>query len=252
MDKQFLICSAPRSGSHLFARILRSTQLFGGILEFVPRHLLPYCDVDFNTIEDWSELPDSVVIETVEKFQGAKRLNGVWVGLILVRQLGFLKHFVSVKGVEWNSFKMIWLRRRNLLKRAISGFKAHNLQQYAIWSEEELEKAREKEKDIEFDSWGIKLNAMNVVFTDYLWESFFDTNNISPHVVFYEDFEDESNWSNVLQNAMDFLEIPYEAPSQVRLSPMMYKQSTDWNDEMYQRFLAEERENFRTWEWPVD
>ena len=234
IEKSFLVCGTPRTGTNLFLSLLDSTRFFGILDEHLGKgRLTEYLDVPY---EDLCKLPDSTICAIFEKIQGDTQRNGIWGCKVFLDRFYLLQRYMHAKGLGWDAFKVIWIRRKNMLKQAISFAKAVELQQFSLESIQELSASLASEKEISLLIRTIEKYYCKFSLWDFAWQFFFDTHGIVPHIVYYEDFEGESGRADVVQGVLDFLEIPYESP--LHVSTEYQKQSTDWNAQIYEEFLC--------------
>ena len=227
VDKLFLVCGMPRSGSNLFLSLLDSTDLLGPVEEYFGRKFLScYLSVPY---DDRLQLSDSEVCSVFDKVVSDTHRNGVWGSKVFLDQLNFIQRYVQIMGLEWGSFKIIWLRRRDILKQSISFAKATTLQRFM--AKEDVE----ADEDIDVSMSSVVNFFKRLAFCELAWKHFFDAYDVVPHVVFYEDFEFESGWASVIESVLDFLEVRYERP--LCLSTNLRKQFSDWNFQVYEEFL---------------
>lgn len=112
------------------------------------------------------------------------------------RSFEFLRSYVP-------DLRVLWLRRRNDVARAISHYRALKT---GVWYRHTGDSnSNESMPPIEFDLGEIHTRVILAAFQDLHWEKFFHEVGISPHCLFYEEMVEDLQGS--LKGVLDFLEI---------------------------------------------
>jgi LPS sulfotransferase NodH len=132
--------------------------------------------------------------------------------------------------------RMIWLRRQNMVARAISHFRAR---QTGIWHQS-LSQNREvlPKQTHDFDFAEIRCLHYLGIFQEECWQKFFQQHEILPHCVVYEELV--ADHEATVRRALKFLDIDGK---QVPISrPVSLKQSDALSEEWekrYRKLIAE-------------
>ena len=234
MQTNFLVCGAPRTGTNWFLTLLYSTGLFGILDEcFGKRVLTRYLEgVDY---DERMTLSDQQVSDIFERIVSDTKKDGVWGSKMFLDQLNLFLRCMEITGFDWTDVKVIWIRRRNMVKQAISFAKASAMQNFAVKSESELKEYIENTKHLQMKMWEIEGYYKHFSVWDYTWQYFFESYGINPHVIYYEDMENESDLSGIIQDVLNFLDLCYNLP--LNVTSGHYPQYTDWNKQAYDEFM---------------
>jgi len=136
--------------------------------------------------------------------------------------------------------RLIWLRRENMVARAISHFRAKLT---GVWhqagsSSNSAPAKRIPDSALEFDLHEIHRFYCLGAFQEKSWQQFFKENNITPHCVVYEELE--TNYESTVRGVFEFLGIdssktPVPKPSLLKQSDAL---SEDW-EQRYRKLIQE-------------
>ena len=222
MRDPFFICTAPRSGCHFFMSLLMSTQKVGRLEEYLSKYQL----------DEHRDCSDEDVLSCFKRIS-SHAIEGEWGTKVDIRELSFIKRYLSLKQIPLDSVRWIWLRRRNIVKQAISHIKAADSGIWHIFSNDSADRKDRASVDKEMSIQRLNEIVMLYFLADDAWHRFFEKNNLTPHTIYYEDFIEESTWIPLIKGVLDFLQIPYTLPldittSRVKLAsdtmPLSYKQ----------------------------
>ena len=127
--------------------------------------------------------------------------------------------------------RFIYLRRRNKLRQAISLARTDQDGLYLLFDDNEAS----RKKKAYYDSDQISRFLILLTSQDQLWQSFFEGNEIKPHMIWYEDLVDD--YIAVMSQAVNYLDLP----SMNMKKPPSKKQADNISDEWYDRFLNENK-----------
>jgi LPS sulfotransferase NodH len=125
------------------------------------------------------------------------------------------------------SLQFIRLRRRNMIARAVSHFRALETGQWYIAKA----KPGTGVKEPEFDFSEIHIRYCIGVFCDEQWQRFFAAHDLPYRTVFYEDLI--ADYDRTVRNLLTFLKI--EAPPKA-ITPVSVKQSNELSEEWEARY----------------
>ena len=109
MRDPFFICTSARSGCHFFMSLLMSTQKVEGLGEYLGRYQL----------DEYRDCSDEDVLSYF-KWISRNAVAGEWGTKVDIRELFFVKRYLSLKQIPLDSIRWIWLRRKDKIKQAIS------------------------------------------------------------------------------------------------------------------------------------
>ncbi len=211
-ELSYVICTMPRSGSHLLTEALQLTGVAGKPDEYF------FCDVNGRfqneagaaaaihgkkTVAEFGQLaldlgttPNGVFgvvlmgsyLEQVNRnFQTLPYLQGLPFHELLTRLIGNPRY--------------IWLTRRDKLAQAISMLKAS---QTDVWGIPENGHIKPKQEPV-FDYRSIEFFVRYFEEAEGKWEAYFRENHITSHMVVYEDFVE--NYENTVLDILAYLGI---------------------------------------------
>jgi len=99
--------------------------------------------------------------------------------------------------------RMIWLKRRNVVARAISDFRARQTGRWYLPLSDAAKVAVSDEADFDFAE--IHIRCCLGVFQQQMWQRFFREREILPHVVVYEDMA--AQYEKIVRDVLQFLEV---------------------------------------------
>ena len=207
MKNPFFIATTQRAGGFFLMSLLNSTEQVGYLHEYL-----------FHLHEGWErEVPptDQEVIEHFEQFyeeaKGGSLYNenytGHWGSKVDIRELRVAEQWMRATDVDPCSIKWIWLRRKNKLRQALSHLKAIET---GIWHLDKTDPQEKKDKaraEIDMPIEELKRSAILLWAGDEAWFHYFRENNITPHILFYEDFANESTWKSMVQDIFDHINL---------------------------------------------
>jgi len=102
--------------------------------------------------------------------------------------------------------RIIWLRRRNMLARAISHYRARKS---GLWHQPASNSGLPgQEQPLEFDLGQIHNLHCVGQFEEEMWQRFFQERNISPYCLVYEEFI--ANYESTVRGVLEFLDVAGE------------------------------------------
>ena len=127
------------------------------------------------------------------------------------------------------NLKFIYLYRLNKIKQAISWVRAKQTGQWQY-------PVNEKVKDVEYNEPEIEKILMRINLQQARWQNFFDTYNICPCFVAYEELCE--NRMQVISGILNFLGCSYKDIDKISRARVPIKQQYDEiSEEWYQRFM---------------
>lgn len=243
----YIICSTPRSGSHLLAEALQITGLGGKPDEyFITNKYGQLQNEQGNIAELYGK-------KTLEEFHAlvlslGSTPNGVF-GIII--QWDYLHHIFNnfrslpqyhhlddkalLDAIFYNP-KFIWLQRRNKVNQTISWIKAAHT---GVWRHEKGSEQKEKNaQPLTFDFFLIEEGIERFENAEKAWDDFFTRNQINPFIVVYEDLAQTFEQTSLA--LLDFLNIP--RPPHIDFTQRsVQKQADSLNKIWAKRYLREKK-----------
>ena len=246
--KYYIICSTSRSGTHLLCSILR--QLEGGI--GYPFEIF-YCANRLFQGGNISHLLENQVRENKIAYPGEVKdvlgwiyqigsRNNIWGSVLLRDHYGFLiKGLKDILGRDIGDFrlfntlfpdvKFVFLHRINKIKQAISLEKAYQQKSYV---------QRDKlETDLKYDREKITSHILQYIRYESDWLRFFDSNDIVPHIITYEDLCADK--SSTVEKLLDFLEIQLSShqtlSDRIDCMELSIQQYDEINRDWYRKYI---------------
>lgn len=223
----YMICSTGRSGSTLLCSLLINTGVMGVPTEYLHisahgKPLITRFGIPVTPTLDLNEY-----FTAIEKWRTTS--NGVFGVKAHINQC--LPHFRSgfIKQ-HFRNLKFVHILRRNVVAQAVSFAIAS---QTGKWSSHGTAK---KTAEYNFES---ILNYIGLITTqNTVWDQFFAINEISPHIVFYEDLL--ASPGNIIQGVVDYVGV--DAKVSVDLAgATLDKQGTEINRMWEERLKSELR-----------
>ena len=240
ISNPFFLATSQRSGGHFLMSLLDSTKKVGYVTEYL-----------YQLYEGWegdSPPSDAEILSYFDRFKKKAlefypQFNPMefWGSKVDIRELHLVERWTELTSVDLQSVKWIWLRRKNKLRQAISVIKADKT---TIWhldkddpqGKQDLARA---EMEVKFDD--LCVSSIRFFVADWAWLNFFRIHDLKPHILYYEDFVDESTWELTVAGIFDFLGVPYEPP--LGVSSHRLKQGTGKAPENY-NLLVEKVESY--------
>lgn len=231
--KYYIICSQPRSGTHLLRAYLKGLKVGNPV------------EIFYELTEDLKRDEKRVTIENIYK-RGKLGKNGkIWGAtffykhyLPAMKQIRKLKDLEDMSNFEilnnlFPDLKFIYFYRLNKIKQAISWDKASQSGQYVY--EDEIQSNPEYSPD------SIRDIILKLVKDEAQWMNFFETYNITPHIITYESLCEDK--VNVISGILDFLGVRFDSSltladslAQMELTKQQYDATSE---EWYRRFLLD-------------
>lgn len=159
MNLLYFIATIPRSGSGWLVHMLRNTEVVGYPDE--------YFNDDHIYQKTWNELKDEPIV-------GIKLTDSA-----------FNQHHKTIDPCIFSSAKYIFLKRKNKLEQAISGYRAEETR---IWNVQNEVSRKEYDKcSVTFSEKRILRILRVYKNSEVWWEKWFRNNNVVPLRVWYED-----------------------------------------------------------------
>jgi LPS sulfotransferase NodH len=236
-QKTYVICTTPRSGSHLLAEALQITGVAGKPDEyFTPNKAGKMQNEQGHVVKIYGKQSLTAFHELVLSLGSTS--NGVF-GIIL--HIGYLPVVLNAfrtlplyaglsdKAILDALFyepKFIWLRRRDKVRQAISWIKA---QQTGNWSMQSGTAASSQPTQLQYDYFAIEQKIENFTKDEQRWASFFRTNNIDPFTVMYTELVQSFEQTSV--ELLKFLDVPQ--PKGIKFKERKLKKQADNINELW-------------------
>ncbi len=227
VTKRYCILSSPRSGSTLLGRMLYETQCAGDPQEYFNPPLLQ--------IERERSGEANLTLNMFMKRMEGRRTspNGVF-GMKLhfhqmLRVFRANKPNKNIIGMLGRFNHLIWIRRRDRLRQAISQAIGQHTQ---IWSSEDARSVEKKE--IKIHPFAC-IRALQVIAgDDHGWEQLIAAANLKVHTVWYEDLV--KDYDNECRKVLEHLGLDREVTAIP--SPPIQRQATDLNEVLYRELKS--------------
>jgi len=233
-SKSYIICTNPRSGSWLLAEGLESTGRAGMPREWFEiteeRKFTNFWQINFSDLStNYQEYFDRIIPAgtTNNQIFGAKCMGQDLESLI--KKLSTIPRFSKTPRDQliqsaFPNPHFIWLRRKDLLRQAISYTRANNTR---VWWTIEGKEAPKVEET--FDLEGINYHKKLLEDFDEAWFAYFAENAIIPLEIYYEDFT--AHYEQTILNVLHFLDVKDLQLSDIK-PPRLKKQADqiteDW------------------------
>lgn len=196
----FFIAVDARGGFHFLASLLDSTKRVGYVREYLNWRL--------------EDLDDSTILSRFQKIRETACKVGpgeYWGMKVDTRQLRFVMRYLEIMDIQPSTVPWIWQCRRDKVAQARSLIRASESDIWSIRADDvDLEEKRNVQVEIDprrLDHWTRHFTNMEIG-----WPKFFETYNITPYTIFYEDFIDPSTWESTVSGIYNFLGVSYQSP----------------------------------------
>jgi LPS sulfotransferase NodH len=240
----YVICTNLRSGSWLLSAGLASTSLAGNPLEWLSLQQ----EQDFRAqwrINHQADLTLEGYLEAARPYSMTS--NGVSGIKLHYYQFADLPRWMHARH-GWRSMspaeimlamypqaKYMWLTRRDKVRQAISLYLATQTDQWFTVEGSDVRQAQLRSDDIKFDPHAIGTLQKMLEQNDHSWQVFFESNQITPLVIKYEEFA--SDYAGTIQSVLQWLGIP-NANRVTIPAPRLRRQSTALNDKWTARYTT--------------
>lgn len=240
-QRTYLVCATHRSGSNLLCQALWHTGKAGYPQEALSptrsapiarEHGVPYDPqkqfaVYFSTLMRLRQSPNRIfgaklMWSHVDWFMDRLKADQAWPGPGDATPAETLNMLLP-------DLAMIWMRRRDKVRQAISLVKAKQTKLYNSMQEEEKEAVSEPEFDFE----AIRKEVNRLHEDDLAWQEFFDASPWTPHEVVYEDFVED--YDGTIRGVLALLGV--RTPDDYHAPATNYRrQSDEVNDAWFARY----------------
>ena len=219
----YIVCSAPRSGSHLLSYLLTDTQLAGCPQEYFN----PWFMGDAR-----NEFPDKLVYEKshitklIEKYTSPNGVFGI------KSQFDQVADFVGLNRLESffpSPLKYIFIQRSDKTRQAVSLARAEQTDQWMS--------GQDSRREPQYNYFQIRSCLREIKLQEKGWETYFMERGIQPHRVNYEQLAVDPE--PVILAALAYLEIPLPATFQMP-APRIQKQADHLSEDWVARFARDE------------
>jgi trehalose 2-sulfotransferase len=250
----YVICTNPRSGSHLLCDGLGSTSLAGRPREwFNPRG-------EESRRPQWGldKSPNATFAVYLNQVRARSTTRNGISGIVLhfYQFVELAKKLADVEGFEglttaemmmkaFPNLKYLWLTRRDKARQAISYLLATKTGDWWMIDRSKLGKSGDKIDQPDFDPQAAGQLEERLAQNDVSWQSYFESNNISPLTVYYEDLA--ADYCGGVVRVLKWLGVPNAESVSVRPSRLK-QQSTTRNEDWLKRyamFKTEQRTDIR-------
>ena len=219
---RYAILASPRSGSTLISRMLYETKMAGDPLEYFNPYLL-------QLERTRTGLPNLGYQEFLSQMEHRRTSPNGYFGIQL-HYSQFMDAFSAQRISESMARfilcfdKLIWVRRRDRLRQAVSFALARRNN---VWSSEDIETRRIG--SVSEIHPAAMVQAMNVVCgNDFGWERLIKSLRLKVHQVWYEELV--ADYDNQCAKVMNYLEIP-DSALQIP-SPPIDRQASEINEQL--------------------
>ena len=235
----YLVCATHRSGSNLLCQMLWHTGLAGYPQEaFSPTRRGPIA-AEHGLRAD----PEQDFAAYIHELMGLRQTpNGVFAAKMMWKHLPlFCQAFGGDPAKPWLTLqaelprlRCLWVRRRGVVRQAISLVKA---KQSNIYNTLQLQEGKKPETaNLRYDFAAIDKEVKRFQREDAAWEGFFRDSGITPATVVYEEFV--KDFDSHIRRVLAHLEV--ELPPDFQTPTTNYtRQSDATNDEWAERYGRE-------------
>lgn len=236
----YLVCATHRSGSNLLCQMLWHSNLAGYPQEaFSPTRMVPIA-AEYGLKTD----PEADFPGYVRELMALRQSpNGVFGAKMMWKHLSpFCLAFggdpANPMGTLHNVFpnlKFLWVRRRGVVRQAISMVKA---KQSRVFNTLQLAPGEEpRQNALAYDFAAIDKEVKRFTREDAAWDGFFKSSGIRPAVVVYEDFV--KNFDTQVRDVLRHLGV--SVPDDYLAPPTNYRRQSDATNEEWAARYEQDR-----------
>ena len=119
-------------------------------------------------------------------------------------------------GCQPNVIKWIWLVRRNKVAQALSFIRANETRIFGMKKDVPPETVEHNDMEISVPREELLRLGLRYYFLDEVWQTFFNTHNITPYKIYYEDFIGPSTWETTISDVLGYLCVPHNRPLNIQ------------------------------------
>jgi LPS sulfotransferase NodH len=239
----YVICTNPRSGSYLLCNGLASTSLAGRPREwfnsFTEEGRRKRWGLDTSTNATYA----SYVAQVRVRSTTGNGISGIKLHFYqfteLAKKLACIEGFGRLTTAEmmtrsFPNLKYLWLTRRDKARQAISFLVATKTGDWWSINGDKLGKGEATIDEGDFDPDAVARLEKTLVQNDAAWQAYFDSNNISPLIVYYENLA--ADYPGTVVRILEWLGVPNA--DAVTVGPSRLKrQSAARNEEWLKRYM---------------
>ena len=237
----YLVCATHRSGSNLLCQMLWHSGLAGYPQEaFSPTRMKIIADQHALGVDPELDFPGYVrrlmeVRQTGNGVFGAKMMWKHLPGVCAAYHGNPARPWETLRA-ELPDLRCVWMRRRDVVRQAISLVKA---KQSRIYNSLQINEGKASEPVVlRYDFAAIDKEVKRFQREDLAWDGFFKDSGITPALVVYEDFV--KNFVDDIRRVLGHLNVPVAAD--FHIPPTTYtRQSDATNEDWAARYEAEVR-----------
>lgn len=231
----YMICATPRSGSSLLSEALKNTGLVGIPDEYFLSQNRRLWQKTWNSPTFSAYMAEVLRRGTSPNgVFGTKMMWGYFGQFRKEMQYNPGKHYRTVHEELDSVFpklSYIWIRRRDKVRQAVSHARARQTNIWAVTDEAVPGTIR---KPV-FSFLQLHFMVCELEAHDAAWQRYFAIHDISPYIVFYEDFVE--HYEETILNIMGYLHIPIS--EEIQFAPRrLQKQADAESEEWVQRYHA--------------
>jgi trehalose 2-sulfotransferase len=219
---KYIICSAPRSGSHLLSTTLTNTGLAG----FPQEHFNPWHMQNMVGFPDEFIYTDDYVNDLMRKYTTPNGVFGTKASFDQIVNFLGSKRLVTLLGED---LKYIFIKRKNKTAQAVSLAKASQTLQFMS--------DQEKSREAVYNYYHIWQCSREINISEKGWTVFFAEHAIQPYIVYYEELVEKHE--ETIMNVLNFLGIKADKDFKVP-APSIQKQADHINKEWITQFENDE------------
>ena len=239
----YVICTNPRSGSYLLCDGLASTSLAGRPREwFNPlgeESRRSRWGLDKSTDATYAAYLDQVRARSTTR-NGISGIKLHFYQFVeLAKKLADVEGFKALTTAElmtkaFPNLKYLWLTRRDKARQAISYLLASKTGDWFITDEGKSSKSEDTSDASDFDPQAVVRLEETFAQNDAAWQSYFESNNIAPLTVYYEDLA--ADYRGAVVRVLKWLGVPNADAVALRPSRLK-RQSTARNEDWLKRYM---------------
>ena len=219
----YLICSQPRTGTHLLRGLL-TQYLCGNPLELFYQltyeDRIPTIDVFYDEYYKKNILNDilGVTIHGIHYKRAMERIRE-FTGMVAENDYEVMKTL-------FDDPKYIYIYRENRVKEAVSWAKAEKTGHFL---------SKGDVPEVSYDKHFIYTHLAKICVSERYWMEFFDEHGITPYILSYEELC--ADYEGCLKGIFEFLGVPYPE-IKIDTSKLPVRQYDEINEAWYRKFMG--------------
>ena len=233
LHNPFFIVKLRRSGGYFLSDLVESTETrisFGEYLMLINEKC-----------PDGQYVTNEIIVNTFYEAHKKSTLKSpndrIWGTQVNTEELPYVDRYLKLKNIQHGDVKWIWLKRKNKVRHALSHLKAGQRDLWHLHYDSPSEKFDRYNIPTKVTESRLASKVVRLLKKDILCESYMQMHDIKPYIVIYEDLIDPQSWDTKIQGILDFLELDYTLPLNVKSDQIRLGSDNDVSPQLYRNVM---------------